>query len=44
LNARLAADISAAQTKAAKARLDHWEQVIGWGRSVYSRETRADTR
>ena len=44
LNARLAADISAAQTKAAKAQLDHWEQVIGWGRSVYSRETRADTR
>lgn len=44
LEARLSADIAAAQAKAAKARLDHWEQVIGWGRSVYSRETRADTR
>lgn len=44
LEARLAADISAAQAKAAKARLDHWEHVIEWGRSVYSRETKADTR
>lgn len=44
LEARLASDIAAAQAKAAKARLDHWEHVIEWGRSVYSRETRADTR
>lgn len=44
MEARLAADIAAAQAKAAKARLDHWEHVIEWGRSVYSRETRADTR
>jgi hypothetical protein len=44
LEARLSADIAAAQAKAAKARLDHWEHVIEWGRSVYSRETRADTR
>lgn len=44
LEARLANDIAAAQAKAAKARLDHWEHVIEWGRSVYSRETRADTR
>lgn len=44
LTARLAAEISAAHAKAAKARLDHWEHVIEWGRSVYSRETRADTR
>lgn len=41
---RLNSDISAALAKAAKARLDHWEHVIEWGRSVYSRETRADTR
>jgi hypothetical protein len=44
LEARLANDIAAAQAKAAKARLDHWEHVIEWGRSVYSRETRTDTR
>ncbi len=44
LEARLASDIAAAQAKASKARLDHWEHVIEWGRSVYSRESRADTR
>lgn len=44
LEARLAADIAAAQTKAARARLDHWEHVIEFGRSVFARETRADTR
>lgn len=44
LDARLSADIALAHAKAAKARLDHWEHVIEWGRSVYSRETRADTR
>lgn len=44
LEARLAADIALAQTRAAKARLDHWEHVIEWGRSVFSRETKADTR
>jgi hypothetical protein len=44
LEGRLSADIAAAQAKAAKARLDHWEHVINWGRSVYSRESKADTR
>ena len=44
LEARLASDIAAAQAKAAKARLDHWERVIAFGISVYSRESRADTR
>lgn len=44
LSARLASDIAAAQAKAAKARLDHWEHVIEFGRSVYSRESRTDTR
>jgi hypothetical protein len=44
LEARLASDIAAAQAKAARSRLDHWDHVINWGRSVYSRESKADTR